>query len=117
MHELGESSEEMHREVGRQAAHAGVDLLVTVGPGAAFTAKGALAEGLGGDHVVHTATLEVALTTIPGLLKDGDVVLVKGSRAVGLEKLVKQLVESIGASDIEKTEEIAAGAGRRGDDH
>ncbi|MEE8467186.1 MAG: UDP-N-acetylmuramoyl-tripeptide--D-alanyl-D-alanine ligase, partial [Planctomycetota bacterium] len=58
MHELGGASKEMHRELGRQAAQAGVDLLVTVGAGAAPTAVGALAEGLASERVVHTASLE-----------------------------------------------------------
>lgn len=120
MQELGEASEELHREVGRQAAQAGVDLLVTVGAGAAFTAKGALGEGLSSDRVVHTANLEVALATIPGLLADGDVVLVKGSRAAGLEQLVNRLKQTHGtgeAAQTGETEQIAAGVGRRDDGH
>lgn len=104
MHELGEASEELQREVGLHAARAGVDLLVTVGAGAAPTAVGALAEGLGGDRVVPIASLEVALATLPGLLAKGDVVLVKGSRAAGLERLVQRLVLHFGTADNEQTE-------------
>ncbi|HWE11676.1 MAG TPA: UDP-N-acetylmuramoyl-tripeptide--D-alanyl-D-alanine ligase [Solirubrobacteraceae bacterium] len=79
MLELGPREREFHAELGAQAAAAGVDVLVTVGPLAA-----AGAERFGGEsHSVADAGEAAAL--VPGLLQPGDVVLVKGSRGVGLE--------------------------------
>ena len=68
--------------------------------------------------MVHIASLELALKTIPGLMAKGDVVLVKGSRAAGLERLVNRLVETLGSSwigseETRETEQFIAGAGRR----
>ena len=90
MLELGPSGSELHRAVGRQVASAGVDVLVTVGPLAAT-----IAEGFGGEvHAAGDATEAAEL--LPGLLAVGDVVLVKGSRGVGLE-LVCRALESADA--------------------
>jgi UDP-N-acetylmuramoyl-tripeptide--D-alanyl-D-alanine ligase len=79
MLELGPDERDYHLELGEQAARHGVDVLVTVGPLAA-----AAAECFGGEsHSVADAVEAAAL--VPELLQPGDVVLVKGSRGVGLE--------------------------------
>jgi UDP-N-acetylmuramoyl-tripeptide--D-alanyl-D-alanine ligase len=79
MLELGPQEREFHAELGEQAAAAGVDVLVTVGPLAAASA----ARFHGESHSVADAGEAAAL--VPELLQPGDVVLVKGSRGVGLE--------------------------------
>jgi UDP-N-acetylmuramoyl-tripeptide--D-alanyl-D-alanine ligase len=79
MLELGPQEKEFHVAVGEYAQGAGVDLLVTVGPRAA-----AMAERFGAEtHSVLDAAQAAEL--VPGLVKPGDVVLVKASRGVGLE--------------------------------
>ena len=79
MLELGEQAPALHREVGRQAAEAGVELLVAVGSQA-----GEMAATFAGES--HTAPdAEAAAGLVPRLLAPGDTVLVKGSRGVGLE--------------------------------
>jgi UDP-N-acetylmuramoyl-tripeptide--D-alanyl-D-alanine ligase len=79
MLELGPSEREYHAQLGAQADTTGVDLLVTVGPLAA-----AAADTFDGEsHAVADAGEAAAL--IPELIQPGDVVLVKGSRGVGLE--------------------------------
>jgi UDP-N-acetylmuramoyl-tripeptide--D-alanyl-D-alanine ligase len=79
MLELGPAERSFHAELGPYAAAAGVDLLVTVGPLAA-----GIADTFHGD--VHTAENGAAAARlVRGLLRPGDTVLVKGSRAVGLE--------------------------------
>jgi UDP-N-acetylmuramoyl-tripeptide--D-alanyl-D-alanine ligase len=85
MLELGETEHELHEQIGEHAATTGVDLLVTVGPLAR-----SIGEGYGGDarSVPHAAA---AAELVPGLLRPGDVVLVKGSRAVGLELVCRAL--------------------------
>ncbi len=85
MLELGQGERAFHAEVGEQAARAGVALLITVGPRAA-----AMSERFAGSvHSVQDAA--EAATVVPELLHTGDVVLVKGSRGVGLELLCKAL--------------------------
>jgi UDP-N-acetylmuramoyl-tripeptide--D-alanyl-D-alanine ligase len=88
MLELGDSEREFHAEIGETASSAGVDLLVTVGPRAA-----AMSERFAGPvRSAHDAAEAAAL--VPDLLRPGDVVLVKGSRGVGLELLCRALREA-----------------------
>ena len=85
MLELGPSEREYHLELGEQADDAGVDLLVTVGPLAA-----AAAERFDG-QAYSVADAGEAAALVGELLEPGDVVLVKGSRAVGLDLVCEAL--------------------------
>ena len=82
MAELGEDSLRFHREIGAYAAGRGVDVLVTVGR----EALGYL-DGFPGEHHA-VATPEEAAALLEGLLEQGDRVLLKGSRSVGLERVL-----------------------------
>jgi UDP-N-acetylmuramoyl-tripeptide--D-alanyl-D-alanine ligase len=85
MLELGPREREFHAELGEQAAAAGVDVLVTVGPLAA-----SIAESFHGE--IHAASdAAEAAAIVPELLAPGDVVLVKASRGVGLELVCRAL--------------------------
>jgi UDP-N-acetylmuramoyl-tripeptide--D-alanyl-D-alanine ligase len=86
MAELGEGAPGYHREVGKEVARSGVSVLVTVGPLAEGYA--AAAEGVESRTV---ASAGEAADAIAGLLRPGDVVLVKGSRSVGLEAVAAKL--------------------------
>jgi UDP-N-acetylmuramyl pentapeptide synthase len=66
---------------------------VLVGDLTRAAAAGALEGGLAGERVIHAADTEEALRLVPPLLESGDVVLVKGSRLTGLDRLVKALIE------------------------
>jgi UDP-N-acetylmuramoyl-tripeptide--D-alanyl-D-alanine ligase len=82
MMELGPEEARYHHEVGRAAAAAGIDLLVAVGERAAGYADGA--DGLAS---ARFATVEEAIEALPGLVEEGDVVLLKGSRSMSLERV------------------------------
>jgi UDP-N-acetylmuramoyl-tripeptide--D-alanyl-D-alanine ligase len=85
MLELGPQEHDFHAQLGEQAAEAGVDVLVTVGPLAASIAKGF-------DGETHSAAnANEAAKLVPELLEPGDVVLVKASRGVGLELVCRAL--------------------------
>jgi UDP-N-acetylmuramoyl-tripeptide--D-alanyl-D-alanine ligase len=82
MAELGEESARYHRAIGEHAAEVGIDVLVTVGDGA----LGYL-EGFEGEtHSVGTP--EEAAGVLEEVARPGDRVLVKGSRSVGLERVL-----------------------------
>jgi len=82
MAELGEGSERYHREIGAHAAALGIDVLVPVGAEAL-----PYAEEFGGEtHPV--ATPEEASALLEELARPGDRVLIKGSRSVGLERVL-----------------------------
>jgi UDP-N-acetylmuramoyl-tripeptide--D-alanyl-D-alanine ligase len=97
MLELGEQSAELHhelgRELGRAHAAAGLDALVLVGTYVKATASGALEGGFRADRLVHFATTEEAARAARELVCAGDVVLVKGSRGMALERVVGALKE------------------------
>ncbi|MFP5452210.1 MAG: UDP-N-acetylmuramoyl-tripeptide--D-alanyl-D-alanine ligase [Thermoleophilia bacterium] len=82
MKELGPDEAAYHREVGAAVAEAGIDRLIAVGHQAAWYRKGA--EGV---DSVHFETVEEAVEKIPGLIADGDTVLLKGSRGMRLERV------------------------------
>jgi UDP-N-acetylmuramoyl-tripeptide--D-alanyl-D-alanine ligase len=91
MRELGPSSETYHRELGRQLAESGIDVVVGVGR----ECRALLAE-LGGRKEQHGfLSVEDMKPTLDGLIQAGDAVLLKGSRGVGLERVVKWMGERV----------------------
>lgn len=92
MLELGDESPQLHREVGREAARIGTDILVAVGDMAEEVVQGAKSTG----HVPVCLTFadsRTAAENVPRYLQPGDVVLVKGSRALQMEMVVKAISE------------------------
>ncbi|MGH2425449.1 MAG: UDP-N-acetylmuramoyl-tripeptide--D-alanyl-D-alanine ligase [bacterium] len=90
MRELGEASESLHRDVGATAA-AAAELLITVGAGARAIAEGALEAGVTPGHVHHTASTDQASAVLKTVMRSGDVILIKGSRALEMERIVEAL--------------------------
>lgn len=98
MRELGDKSEELHKDVGRMVSKAGVELLYTVGDEARAIADGASetdAERLkifSYGNPGEEEYLKIA-SEIKRELKSGDVVLFKASRAIQLEKVVSLIFD------------------------
>jgi UDP-N-acetylmuramoyl-tripeptide--D-alanyl-D-alanine ligase len=90
MLELGAEEEIGHARVGVRAAEV-ADLLVTVGQRARIIAREARRSGLHENQVRSVDSAEEAAEIVLGVLKPGDSVLVKGSRAVGMERIVARL--------------------------
>lgn len=91
MLELGESEVDFHRRAGEAVARWGWDVLVTIGPLAAQIAAGAVEAGMDPENVYSYLDSQAAAGEIWNLLGDGDLVLVKGSRGMRAETIVKQL--------------------------
>jgi UDP-N-acetylmuramoyl-tripeptide--D-alanyl-D-alanine ligase len=91
MLELGASSPELHHAVGREIAGSAIDLLVLVGEQVKATAAGALEAGMPSKRVVHVPSAEQAASEIDELLRQGDIVLLKASRRIGLDRVVDHL--------------------------
>jgi UDP-N-acetylmuramoyl-tripeptide--D-alanyl-D-alanine ligase len=89
MKELGPESESGHRYVGEQAAARKPALLVTVGKLAGWMADSA--SSLGSRRIKRFPDTEAAAAEIKDLIKPGDLVLIKGSRAMAMEKIVDSL--------------------------
>jgi UDP-N-acetylmuramoyl-tripeptide--D-alanyl-D-alanine ligase len=95
MLELGEKEGEFHAGAGRTVARSGWDLLVTVGPLARRMAEGAAAAGMDRAQILSFSdSIEAAGGIVPHL-REGDLILVKGSRGVRMERIVEALKERI----------------------
>jgi UDP-N-acetylmuramoyl-tripeptide--D-alanyl-D-alanine ligase len=97
MAELGTGEVEAHEGIGRLCAELGLDGLVVVGPAARPIASGARGAGFSG-RLVTVEEVDAVLGEVRGRLGVGDAVLVKASRAVGLERVAQQLVERAGVA-------------------
>jgi UDP-N-acetylmuramoyl-tripeptide--D-alanyl-D-alanine ligase len=91
MAELGATSAEEHERVGELAARLGIDHLVVVGEEARLIAVGAVREGVEADRVIRCDTPEEAAAVARRVARPGDLVLVKGSRVAGLERVVEAM--------------------------
>jgi UDP-N-acetylmuramoyl-tripeptide--D-alanyl-D-alanine ligase len=91
MRELGPESPAFHRGVGAQAAALNPALLLAVGPDARAYLEGAVAEGLAASATAWTATPEDAVGVLRTHIRPGDVVLIKGSRAIEMEHVIAAL--------------------------
>lgn len=87
MAELGTISREAHEQVGRMVVEYGTDVLITVGKKARFIAQSARATGLPRGSVFPTSSVEEAASILRAIVEPGDVVLIKGSRFLGMERL------------------------------
>ena len=99
MRELGAEHEPGHRAVGESAA-AVLDLLLVIdgasGGAASGIVDGALAAGMDQTRIVLAPHAAAAVERLLPLLAPGDVVLVKASRGVELERVVDELVVALG---------------------
>jgi len=91
MLELGEKSVRFHKEVGNKVFACGVDILVTLGELSKWIARGAKEKGLENSSIVSFEHRREATEFLSENLKQGDLVLVKGSRKMKLEDLVEDL--------------------------
>jgi UDP-N-acetylmuramoyl-tripeptide--D-alanyl-D-alanine ligase len=89
MRELGVHHDEEHQKLGERTATLGIDVVVGVGAAGAAVAQAARTGGVDA-HAVADADEAIRLVT--PMLHEGDVVLVKGSRALGLERVADGLV-------------------------
>lgn len=88
MLELGPTEAELHAQVGRAAAQLGMDRLITIGQRAQHISQAAQNSGLPSQHV---ETPEQAAQAVVAATEPGDVVLIKGSRGMALERVLTQL--------------------------
>jgi UDP-N-acetylmuramyl pentapeptide synthase len=97
MRELGPRSEALHREMGRKAADTGIGFLYVTGDHAAAVADGASAGGMSRERIT-TGDKPQLLETLLRQLTAGSWVLVKGSRAMGMEEMVAGITAHCGGA-------------------
>ncbi len=93
--ELGDQASRLHELVGAYAAAKPLDMLVVIGSqNARQMAQAACTMGFSEDKLESFANADDAATTIAPLLGQGDLVLVKASRAAGLDKFAKEVLDA-----------------------
>ena len=91
MCELGEDSPQIHRELGRLIAQSPISVMFAIGPMAAGAAGAAIAAGMARGDVQCSVSSKRLARLIKSSLRDGDIILVKGSRAMQTEQVVESL--------------------------
>ena len=91
MLELGPESPNLHREAGRYAASQQIDCIVAVQGNAVQIANGAIAAGMPASQAHFFPDSSAAAAFVAGIVQPGDLVLVKGSRGVKMERIVESL--------------------------
>ena len=87
MLELGKKSKYLHEEAGKNIAQAGVDVFISIGPMSRYASQSALRYGMKKANVIHFTNHEDLIGNLHDILKKGDIVLVKGSRGMHMEKV------------------------------
>ncbi len=92
MLELGVDSGKLHRQCGMEIANQGIDYLVTVGERSRDFGRGAGDRGFDFDHCFHFANAQEAAAFIKKRVESGDVLLIKGSQGIRMERCTKELM-------------------------
>ncbi len=92
MFEMGDYASSLHKEVGRFIGEEKIiDLLITVGDMSRHIQGGAIEYGFSPHNTVHFKSQEALITELKALIHSGDIVLVKASRGMALEKTVDEI--------------------------
>jgi UDP-N-acetylmuramoyl-tripeptide--D-alanyl-D-alanine ligase len=91
MLELGSDSASLHREAGRSAAAQGLDCIVAVQGHAAEIVNGAIGAGMPASRALFFGDSSAAAEFLADFVRQGDLLLVKGSRGVKMERIVEAL--------------------------
>jgi UDP-N-acetylmuramoyl-tripeptide--D-alanyl-D-alanine ligase len=90
MLELGTVAVDAHRAIGATATRLGVDLVITVGPLAKHVGEGAIDAGMPKARVLEAGSQAEAAALLKKLSRPGDIVLIKGSRSMKMEKILEE---------------------------
>jgi UDP-N-acetylmuramoyl-tripeptide--D-alanyl-D-alanine ligase len=105
MLELGEHSEQMHQGIGRLMADTGVGTIFLRGRLSQATAAGAIKSDMPQERIFYFETAEEVITHLKPMLRKGDWILVKGSRMMKMEQIVKAIVEAFTPGDDQRSKE------------
>jgi UDP-N-acetylmuramoyl-tripeptide--D-alanyl-D-alanine ligase len=92
MLELGQSTEPLHREVGKYLTEQGIDVLLGVRGAARFMVEEAVRAGLSDGAAYFFEDPAAAGDFLRGMLRQGDAVLFKGSRGVMVERALERIL-------------------------
>ena len=93
MLELGEYSVEAHQLIGKRVGELSIDLLLALGEEAPVLVESAMRHGLNSEQARTVESHTEAISILRKMVRDGDWILVKGSRRMGMEKIAEGLME------------------------
>jgi UDP-N-acetylmuramoyl-tripeptide--D-alanyl-D-alanine ligase len=114
MAELGEQAPAEHDRLGRLATRLGIDRLLGVGELGEVAVRAARLEGMWPEEAIAVADGDAAVASLEAWLRPGDVVLVKASRVVALDRVAERLVRGPGWAETEREAPSAQGSARAG---
>ncbi|MEW5907655.1 MAG: Mur ligase family protein [Patescibacteria group bacterium] len=91
MLELGKYTIEEHRRMGRMAKES-ADILFFIGPRSKFAAEEAEIEGVKKENIFEFSTSEEVKMTVQEKIKEGDLILIKGSQSMRMEKITEEIM-------------------------
>ena len=92
MLELGSYSEEAHKKIGKYLVKSKIDKLILVGERSRDIAEGAEEAGIKKDNIFHFPDSETAGFFVQERIREGDLILVKGSEGMRMERIVKEIM-------------------------
>jgi len=92
MLELGEFAEEAHREIGRKVQALSMDFLLALGEWAPVVVESAVRQGFPSERAKVVEDHSEAISVLKKVMREGDWILIKGSRRMGMEKIVEGLM-------------------------
>jgi len=94
MLELGQDSEKLHKQAGEFISGAKIDYLITLGEEAKYIFDEALKNNFSKDKAFHFSDKNKIIEFIKEIIQENDVVLVKGSRGMEMEKIVEKIIKN-----------------------
>lgn len=93
MLELGQDSEKLHRQAGEAISKTKMDYLITLGEEAKYIFDEALKNNFPKDKAFYFSEKDKIIEFIKKIIQENDVILVKGSRGMEMEKIVKKIIK------------------------
>jgi UDP-N-acetylmuramoyl-tripeptide--D-alanyl-D-alanine ligase len=93
MFELGEFTKEAHQQLGQRVNELSIDFLLTLGEEASLVVESAIRHGFPMERTKVVESHSGAISTLREMIRNGDWILVKGSRGMAMEKIVEVLKE------------------------
>ncbi len=93
MLELGEYSEKIHRKVGKDVVNNNIDILITVGEFSKYIKDEAIKNGFNKENIYSFEKQDDTYNLLKTILKNEDLVLIKGSHGINLENVVEEIMK------------------------
>ena len=91
MFELGKDEEKYHRQIGKYAFQKGINVVLSVGKNAEHISLAAKESGI---QAFHFDNKDMLKSVLPQWIRKGDAILIKGSRGMAMDEIVKHLEET-----------------------